>query len=438
MRFVSLKRALIPRGVKKAEFRLDLFERIDLEKIRTVLENKETELLLTLRSKKMDCEYEEKILELLQLKPHFLDLDAKAPPAFIRKVLKEYPETKLILSLHTQEPINLIDAYKNLSQYNASFYKIAFFPKTATEALRALLVAKSCPKLHVICMGETMQFARILSPGLQYVAENKEKRTAEGQLTLEEMELYLPVNEKTNVYALIGNPVDKSQGHLFHNRAFKAKGINALYLKIGLTQEELPTFFPLARALGFKGFSVTMPLKEAVLPFVTNFDPDAKKIKALNTLLLSETEIYGTNTDAEALVVPIKKRLSLYGKRVILLGAGGGAHAAAYTLTESGATLLILNRRLEKAQKLAELYGARYGTLSDMEDSDVLINCTPSLQPVDLTTISSSTLVMDMNYRSKKTPFLVEAEKRGASIISGEEMFQIQAELQQRLFCHAL
>src|SRR5208282_2904989 len=93
--------------------------------------------------------------------------------------------------------------------------------------------------------------------------------------------------------------VDKSISDTTHNAAFQERSAHAIYVKMRVTAEELPTTLPLLKQLGFQGLSVTMPLKEAVLPLLESIDAEARAIGAVNTLLATETGWRGFNTDGK-------------------------------------------------------------------------------------------------------------------------------------------
>lgn len=268
MLFVSTPQPLsfLPAYADGVELRLDLFASPQLASLPPF------PVMLTVR--KAACRSEEQrealIEQLLKLEPPFFDLEYDMREDFLSRVLKSYPKTQFVLSYHNfqETPADLESIYQAMSRYSAYTYKIAVFCRSTNDALRTLLFAKKYPSVSAICMGEKGSFARVLGPvignRINYAA--LDAPIAPGQLCLDELisiYRYPKLKSDTALYGLIGDPVEQSQGHLYHNNALK----DAVYVKMCVKPEELSEFFPLAKAIGFRGLSVTMPLKEKVLPF---------------------------------------------------------------------------------------------------------------------------------------------------------------------------
>lgn len=418
----------LPDHVEAVELRLDLFPKIDFHQIKDFLKNLPYSVLLTTR-KSRDFE------ALLELEPTFFDLEYGHPENL--NLINRYPKTKFILSYHNfqETPSNLEEIYQNMQLEGVYAYKIAAFAHSAIDALRMLLFAKKYSRLSTICMGEMASFARVLGfKNLLNYSCLKGFETAPGQLALEDLlqiYRYNQLNSETALYALIGSPVDKSLGHIYHNRAFEKQGKNAVYVKIDVSPDELSSFFPLAIQLGFKGFSVTMPLKEKVYPFLKALDAQASQMKSVNTILVHEKELFGFNTDGAGALDALEKRGLVVNKKIVIIGAGGAARAIAFEAQARGAHVHICNRTKEKAQQLAAEIGCSSGDIPPLYD--ILINCAPEMS-IESTLILPSALVMDIVYVPKETYFLQEAQKRGCQIVYGEEMFLNQAASQSKLW----
>lgn len=421
------------------ELRLDLFPVIDGESIRNFIKTFPAPVLLTLRKKSEGGNFqgserkrEKLIKELLRLEPAFFDLESDMRPSFLQETLQNHPKTKFILSQHHFEKNIEIDSiYRKMQKHPAFHYKIAIQTST-NEAIKMLLYAKNEPKLSIICLGEQGAFARILNSifgKLSYACIDLEKKTGEGQLTFSElMNIYhiSSLHERSEIYGLIGDPVKNSPGHLYHNAQFQKKAIPGVYVKMQLLQEELLEFIPLAKAIGIKGLSVTIPHKEKILPFIDEFSPTSKEIGAINTLLFKDKKIMGTNTDGHGALDALEKIALVQGKKIVLVGAGGAARGIAFEAKARGAEVLIVNRTFERAKKLGEEIGCK--ALIDIPDSyDILINCSPLPMPIDPKKIVAKTIAMDIVYFPKITPFLEEALKKGCQVVYGEEMFLHQA-----------
>lgn len=348
------------------------------------------------------------------LKPDYLDVDMKVFPT--------YPiHSKIILSFHdfNQIPEDLDGLFAEMKKRPAHYYKIAVTPKTTTEALNFLLWARSLnERIIAVGMGPYGQITRILGPvigtPITYAALEEGQEVAPGQLpakVLLERYHHRALNSETQIFGLIGDPVEQSISDVTHNRYMEEMGWNAVYVKMQVTAQELPEFLEAAKQLPFKGISVTMPLKEAILPYLDYIDPEAEAIGAVNTLLFEDGKILGFNTDGKGACDAIG---NLDGKQVVVLGTGGAAKAIAYEAKKRGAHVTIVQRR--------EFPNFEYSY-------DILINCTP-VMPISPKSILPGTIVMDIKTRPKDTPLLQCALEKGCTVIYGEEMFLRQAAFQ--------
>jgi 3-dehydroquinate dehydratase / shikimate dehydrogenase len=433
MLFLSLKRLQEVRDpVDGVELRLDLFEHIDIDSIRDFLHRSTLPVLLTVRK------IPEGVIEkLLELKPAFFDLEYERDQEFLRRVIGSYPQTKFILSYHNfqQTPTDLEEIYLSMKKIGAHSYKIAAMVHSTNDALKMLLFKKNHLDLSVVCMGEKGQFSRVLGPvvgnQIDYASLNAKEQTAPGQLSVSELidlYRYSSLNEKTAIYGLIGDPIDKSQGVVYHNRVFKERGVNAVYVKLCVKPEELTEFIPLVTRLGIKGLSVTMPLKEKILSCIDEVEPALKQIGAVNTLLFKESKIRGANYDGEGALDAVERRSLVRGKKIVLLGAGGAARAIAFEAKKRGATVVILNRTVQRAKELAIELNCNAGSIDELpEEYDILINCTPNLMPIDPQLIKHKKVVMDVINSACQTAFLTAASLKECVLVYGSEMFLNQA-----------
>jgi 3-dehydroquinate dehydratase / shikimate dehydrogenase len=441
----------VPKEVDGIELRLDLLPQFDLELITNIITTSPRPVMFTLRKisqgglfRGTEKEREALIEQLLLLEPAFFDLEWDMCPSFLERIFQKYDKTHFILSYHNfqETPLNLEEIYQSMSKYPAYGYKIAARSLSTNEALRMLLFARKHSRISVICMGEKGEFARVLGPVvgnlIHYSSLNREEQTAPGQLTVHDLIHlygYPKLNPNTNLYGLIGDPVSKSLGHFYHNKVFEERQLNSVYVKMNVTPDELSTFFSLAREIGFQGLSVTMPLKEKVLPFLNVIDPEAQRIGAVNTLVFKNGQILGLNTDGIGALNAIEKRMPVYGKKIVLLGAGGAARAIAFEAFKRGANILILNRTIQKALELAHELGCEAGGLLDVPlEYEILINCSSDSMPIDPEKILSSALIMDVVYVPRETPLLLKALSLGCQMVYGDEMFFNQAAAQSELW----
>jgi 3-dehydroquinate dehydratase/shikimate dehydrogenase len=417
MLFASLSNFEFPLGVDGVELRLDLFSSYSLNQVQEYLDHSPIPVLLTHRTASEKLTH-----DLLLLKPSLFDLDISTP--FLDKIIASYPNTKFILSYHNFEetPKDLEAIYQKMVRFDAWSYKIAAKCVSVCDALRLLLFSKKYPKVSAICMGEKGSFARTMGPvvGNKIDYASLRDKTAPGQLSISELTQiyrYRSLNSETALYGLIGKPVDQSIGHLYHNGVFEKKKINALYVKMEVEESVLDVFFLLAKEVGFKGLSVTMPLKEKVGRF-------CNRNGAINTLLIGDA-IMGTNTDGMGALDAIEKRMKVSGKRVVILGAGGAARGIACEAKKRGADIYVVNRTVEKGEALAKDVG---GFATIPSDYDIVINCAKEAPEFPLL---EKKLAMDIVYYPKETSFLKRAKQLDCELIFGEEMFFGQAAAQQ-------
>jgi 3-dehydroquinate dehydratase / shikimate dehydrogenase len=349
----------------------------------------------------------------------------------------------VIISYHDFHGTKDLDAvYKRIEPFTPDFIKVVPTAKTLSDNLTLMrfmerMEDRSNFSIVGICMGEAGIISRVLGlragSAFTFAAANAGEETAPGQIaarTLIEDYRIDQVDAATKVYGVAGNPIRSSLSPLMLNTAFRRETVNAVYLALQATKVD--DLFKLVREVPIQGLSVTMPLKEAVLPLLERTDPLSAKIGAVNTILRAQDgKFYGFNTDVAGIVGPLERRLSLRGAKVLVLGAGGAARAAVFGCRDKGAEVWILNRTAETAQKLARQAGAKTIKHDAVAKTgfDVIINATPVgmtgqkaaplLQPEDL----NARIVFDLVYNPIETPLLRMARQKGLTAISGVEMF---------------
>lgn len=343
---------------------------------------------------------------------------------------------------------------QRMRRFAPDLYKIVPTAATLADNLQLLrLFERAGEQERVpivgIAMGEAGVMSRVLGvrggSAFTFAAAALEEGTAPGQLdarTLRDLYRLASLNKETQLFGVAGDPIRSSMSPLMLNTAFQRASQDAVYLP--LRTHNATELFQVARALPLQGFSVTMPLKQAVLPFVQHIDPLAARIGAVNTVRREpDGSFSGFNTDAAGITAPLERRIDLRDARVLVLGAGGAARAAVFACAERGAKVSILNRTFETAEKLATEAGAealRSESLPSLPPFDVLINATPAgmrgnpaelpLAPDDL----RAKLVFDLVYNPLKTPLLKAAQARGLETIAGVEMFVHQGARQFELW----
>ncbi len=244
------------------------------------------------------------------------------------------------------------------------------------------------------------------------------------------------------VYGVMGYPVAHSLSPVMHNFWFQKLGIEGVYGCFEVKPEEFDNAVKGIKALGIRGVSITIPHKERALELADEPQQAALEIGAANTFSLEEGLLKAYNTDWIGVLKAFEeKKITLKGKRVVILGAGGAARAVCYAIKQAGAKeLLIFNRTFEKAKRLAEKLKAtarEWKTLS-LAEGDVLINTTSvglesDETPVGEEVISRFKIFMDIVYTPLKTKFLKIAEKYGV-IIDGLDMLIYQGAEQFKIW----
>ena len=256
-----------------------------------------------------------------------------------------------------------------------------------------------------------------------------------GQLTaqslLEDFH-FRSLTDSTAVYGVTGGSVSHSVSPPMHNAAFRAAGIDAVYLPLPATSAA--DFHTFGRAIGISGASVTIPLKVWLSDHVDDVSAVARRIGAINTIRVVEGRWIGGNTDARGFLEPLQERVSLAGVRASVLGAGGAARAVIVALASSGCEARLHARKREQAEAIAALTPVKIGPWPPEPGSwDLLINCTPiGMYPrVDETPIAADALtglhVYDLVYNPSTTRLLRDAAAMGCQTIGGLEMLVAQA-----------
>jgi shikimate dehydrogenase len=262
----------------------------------------------------------------------------------------------------------------------------------------------------------------------------------------------LKINSSTGLYCLLGNPVEKSLSPEIHNSSFEINEIEAVYTALEVKSENLNDAVKGIKALGIRGFNVTIPHKIDIIPFLDSLDEEAALLGAVNTVKNTDGVLKGYNTDGKGFIELLKSNgIELKEKKVIILGAGGAARAIAISLgLENVGKILVLNRTVDKAKVLAEEILEKIPTMEveyrlnsneDLLDYDLAVNCTsigmyPNTDqaPLDISLLDEKCVVADIVYKPLKTKFLELAEKRGHKTVEGLGMLINQALLSEEVW----
>lgn len=258
------------------------------------------------------------------------------------------------------------------------------------------------------------------------------------------------IDAATQVCAVIGNPVGHSLSPAIHNAAFEAAGLNYVY--VAFRVEDVGACLTGMRALhGFRGLSVTIPHKQAVMPHLDAVEPMARRVGSVNTVTNDGGRLVGSTTDGPGTLRAFADAdVALEGRRALFLGSGGAVRAVAFAFGELARVrrITVLGRTQAKVEALTDDLRAavtaevRAGSLTDdleaaLADHDVVVQGTPVGMAPDTETscvpahaLRSDHVVFDMVYRPLKTRLLRDAEAAGCVVIPGVEMLVNQAVLQ--------
>ncbi|MGI9590421.1 MAG: shikimate dehydrogenase [Myxococcota bacterium] len=243
---------------------------------------------------------------------------------------------------------------------------------------------------------------------------------------------------ETVLCGVVLHPAGHTRSPAMHNAAFRALGLDAVYLAFDVPPAELGRALAGARALGVRQLAISLPHKVAVMEHLDEVDATARAIGAVNTVTREGDHLVGSNTDWLGAVRALEREAGLAGARAVVLGAGGSARAVVWGLRERGAAVTVLNRSVDKARALAGGLGAEgAGPLSALADTphDVLVNTTSvglrsDASPVAGEAIAPGATVLDAVYDPPDTRLLQDARGRGARTVAGKWMLVYQAAAQ--------
>ena len=263
-------------------------------------------------------------------------------------------------------------------------------------------------------------------------------------------------SKQTKVAAVIGDPISQSLSPHLHNYWLKQNKIDAVYMPIRISIDEFPDFIKSLSMYDFVGYNITIPHKETVLEFCDSISEAARQIGAVNTVVMKDRKIHGDNSDHFGFIQNIKSEhpdFDFKNQKALLLGAGGAARAIVFGLLNEGVEeITIVNRNLQRAEKIAEDFTAFchsqkgsnqiikaisweefFSTQNfNLSKFDLLINSTSlgmvgkeELQ-IDLSSLKKTALVADIVYNPLITNLLQTAEQQGNPISTGIGMLIYQ------------
>ncbi|QDT47060.1 Shikimate dehydrogenase [Symmachiella dynata] len=460
-------RALAERGAELVELRLDWLGRLpDLSRL---LKDRPCPVVITCRRSEDQGRWrgtEEQRRTILRNAiadgVDYVDLEED-----IAGSIPRYGSTKRIVSHHDFEetPQDLWEIHRRLCSHDPDVVKLVTMANSQQDNIRMLQVVQAA-KVPTIgfCMGELGLTSRILTgkygAPFTYATFNSGRAMAPGQLSFSDMKKvyhYDEIDEATEVYGVLGDPIAHSLSPLIHNKAFRAAGLNKAYLPFHVLPSVFKQTLEDFQWLDVKGYSVTLPHKVAAIDVSDACEQSVEEIGAANTLYQDpESGWVAANTDYDAALTTICLGLDskfdpatdsyeklISGRRVLILGAGGVARAIAAGLSEAKADVTITNRTHQRAIELAAEFGCREVQWENRGSGfiDILVNCTSvGMHPnVDQTPFQQSwlrdgMLVFDTIYTPERTMLIKEAREHLCKTVTGVEMFVRQAAAQYERF----
>ena len=236
-------------------------------------------------------------------------------------------------------------------------------------------------------------------------------------------------------YFVIGNPINHSLSPKLHNHWLTKNNIKAIYDRKKINEEDLQSIISQVKEKQINGINITVPFKKKVIPYLDQLSPEAEQTQSVNTIILTNDNLVGHNTDIVGFTKAIKAlNFNIEGKKVFILGAGGVVPSIIFALKKMNVSQIIVSNRTKKK---AEDLKSRFKNLEildwgDITDFDLIINATSlglneETINLDFSKSINNKLFYDVIYNPAETNFLNEAKKLGNKTENGKLMFIYQA-----------
>ncbi len=266
----------------------------------------------------------------------------------------------------------------------------------------------------------------------------------------------MEINGKTKLAGLIGNPVEHTLSPVIHNTIAGCMGENMVYIPLPV-KKDIEAAVKGAYALGIQGLNITVPYKSAVIPYLSDVDSEAAVIGAVNTLVRTEDGFKGYNTDLPGLYRAIlSEGIAVEGSRIIIVGAGGAARAAAFMgAFYKAERIVILNRTVQKAVNIAKEVTEKTGFSEiealSIEEFDKIEGCgylvlqatkaglfpkTEETPISDESFFKKAAVVYDLIYTPEETMFMRLSKKQGVKAYNGLKMLLYQGVAAYEMWNH--
>jgi 3-dehydroquinate dehydratase/shikimate dehydrogenase len=370
--------------------------------------------------------------------------------------------TRIIRSCHHLEDADIDVAAKarSLKRVGDEIPKVVVRPRSLEETALLFKAATETKDIEKIIIGSgefgtsTRLLAGYMGSFLTYTTLSDEDDVVQGApgqfnpAVMVDDYRFRSISEDTKLYCLAGYPLASSATPAFFNAVFETEKMNAAFLP--MPADSVQSFIRLAGELSLAGASITVPYKEAVLPFLSRKSERVKAIGACNTVVSSPSGWMGYNTDPSGFsdsLLAFLGRKDLRGKKLTIIGSGGVAKAVAAEVFRLKGKALILNRTPAKAWEVAHPYKFVWAGLDGPGVSlmdkynDIIIQATPvGMEPdsgvdaLEFYDFRGGEIVMDLVYNPPRTKCMRRAEAAGCRTLNGYDMLLRQARLQYKYF----
>lgn len=341
-----------------------------------------------------------------------------------------------IHSVHDYESTPNHTEILNLVSNNCEICKGSFTANMFRDLHEIYLASKQMKRRHVLIgMGEFGKITRIRSDllGNEFTYGYVGKPTAPGQMRSDELK---KISDSCQITGIVGSSIGYTLSPAIHTSAMEAEGIEGFYLKFDTPDLECIDDFIVE--YNVRGLNVTIPHKCGILQSLDSCSPDAKTIGAVNTVVNWNGRLEGHNTDVLGIREVLNKK-EVKGGTALVVGSGGSARAAVFSLLEEGFGVSIAARNMAKAEEICESQDAKPFNCRNVSEFDVIFSCTPPLQPaeiskmIDLDSMKGNQTVIDLSY-GRKSALVSISEKLGCMTVRGEEILVAQAAESFRLW----
>lgn len=258
---------------------------------------------------------------------------------------------------------------------------------------------------------------------------------------------------RSELVGVFGCPVDENPTGVMEEAAFRAKDLDFRYITIKVEKDDLADAMKALKAMNMRGINLTIPHKVNAVQYVDKLSPEAEIIGAINVIVNKDGVLIGDNSDGKGFMKSLADRgISVQGKTMTILGAGGAARAISVEAAMQGAAKIRIINGSERGEVLCDLINGKTPAIAEYvpwtagiripEDTDILVNATPlGLFPnvdqkpdIDYSTVSKNMIVCDVVFNDPNTLFLQEAAGRGAETVNGLGMLANQGAINFELW----